>query len=67
MHCYNLFYSVFAARLILCFLSLHQQHFVTAQFQFITVFRCTLKMPFLDPEGGSQNATLVVVVVISSL
>ena len=41
-----LLYRVFATRLILCFLSLHKQHFVTAHFQFITayfVFHCTLK------------------------
>jgi len=44
-----LFYSAFATRLILCFLSLHKQHFVffvTAHSEFITahfVFHCTLK------------------------
>jgi len=41
-----LLYSVFATPLILCFLSLHKQHFVTAHFQFIIahfVFHCTLK------------------------
>ena len=65
-----LLYSAFATRSILCFLSLHKQHFVTAHSEFITAhfaFHCTLKnalLPVLeyslnsDSGGGVERQTV---------